>query len=84
MLLIGIVIYNNITGHGSPLTTYLLSGCIIINTLKGKTQLRIKLRRNHRADAVIFILLIGIVIYNNITGHGSPLTTYLLSGCIII
>ncbi|HFP7855103.1 DUF986 domain-containing protein [Morganella morganii subsp. morganii] len=56
----------------------------IVNTLKGKTQLRIKLRRNHRADAVIFILLIGIVIYNNITGHGSPLTTYLLSGCIII
>ena len=56
----------------------------IVNTLKGKTQLRVKLKRNHRADAVIFIFLIGIVIYNNITGHGSSLTTYLLSACIII
>ncbi|HCM61679.1 MAG TPA: hypothetical protein DIT05_03915 [Morganella sp. (in: Bacteria)] len=56
----------------------------IVNTLQGKTQLRVKLKRNHRADAVIFIFLIGIVIYNNITGHGSALTTYLLSACIII
>ncbi|CBJ81692.1 putative membrane protein [Xenorhabdus bovienii str. Jollieti] len=50
----------------------------IINQLKGKTLLNIKLKRKHRIDALIFIVLISIVIYNNVIVQGNQLTTYLL------
>ncbi|CDG17427.1 DUF986 family protein [Xenorhabdus doucetiae] len=56
----------------------------IINQLKGKTLLNIKLKRKQRIDALIFIVLIAIVIYNNITSHGSQFTTYLLSFTILV
>ncbi|MBD2785453.1 DUF986 domain-containing protein [Xenorhabdus sp. DI] len=56
----------------------------IINQLKGKTLLNIKLKRKQRIDALIFIILIAIVIYNNITSHGSQFTTYLLSFTILV
>ncbi|PHM69441.1 DUF986 family protein [Xenorhabdus kozodoii] len=56
----------------------------IINRLNGKTLLNIKLKRKQRLDALIFIILIAIVIYNNITSHGNPFTTYLLSFTIIV
>ncbi|CDL86012.1 conserved hypothetical protein [Xenorhabdus cabanillasii JM26] len=56
---------------------------IIINYLKGKTLLNIKLKRKHRIDALIFIVLITIIIYNNVIAQGSPLTTYLLSFVIL-
>ncbi|BBG59066.1 DUF986 family protein [Providencia rustigianii] len=46
--------------------------------LKGKTLLKVNLKRKHRADAIIFIVLICIVIYTNIVRHGNLLTTYLL------
>lgn len=46
--------------------------------LKGKTLLKVNLKRKHRADAIIFIVLICIVIYTNIARHGNLLTTYLL------
>ncbi len=49
----------------------------IQHLLKGKTLLKINLKRKHRADAIIFIL-ICIVIYTNIVRHGNLLTTYLL------
>ncbi|MDX7988128.1 DUF986 domain-containing protein [Xenorhabdus sp. 12] len=52
--------------------------------LKGKTLLNIKLKRKQRIDAIIFIILIAIVIYNNISSHGSQFTTYLLSFIILI
>ncbi|MCC8381665.1 DUF986 family protein [Xenorhabdus sp. PB30.3] len=55
-----------------------------IHYFKGKTLLTIKLKRKHRIDALIFIILVSIVIYNNIAGQGSPLTTYLLSFIILI
>ncbi|WP_446469261.1 DUF986 family protein [Xenorhabdus stockiae] len=55
-----------------------------IHYFKGKTLLTIKLKRKHRIDALIFIILVSIVIYNNVTGQGSPLTTYLLSFIILI
>ncbi|MBD2815123.1 DUF986 domain-containing protein [Xenorhabdus sp. Flor] len=57
---------------------------IIINYLKGKTLLNIKLKRKHRIDALIFIALITIIIYNNVIAQGSPLTTYLLSFVILV
>ncbi|MDC9582537.1 DUF986 family protein [Xenorhabdus sp. PR6a] len=56
----------------------------IINQLKGKTLLNIRLKRKQRIDALIFIVLIAIVIYNNITSHGSQFTTYLLSFTILV
>ncbi|PHM59087.1 DUF986 family protein [Xenorhabdus sp. KK7.4] len=55
-----------------------------IHYFKGKTLLTIKLKRKHRIDALIFIILVSIVIYNNVAGQGSPLTTYLLSFIILI
>ncbi|MCC8367364.1 DUF986 domain-containing protein [Xenorhabdus sp. PB61.4] len=55
-----------------------------IHYFKGKTLLTIKLKRKHRIDALIFIILVSIVIYNNVVAQGSPLTTYLLSFIILI
>lgn len=52
--------------------------------LKGKTLLKINLKRKHRVDAIIFIVLICIVIYTNIIRHGSLLTTYLLMITILM
>ncbi|MBP6121379.1 MULTISPECIES: DUF986 family protein [Providencia] len=52
--------------------------------LKGKTLLKINLKRKHRVDAIIFIVLICIVIYTNIIRHGSSLTTYLLMITILM
>ncbi|SFU66545.1 DUF986 family protein [Xenorhabdus koppenhoeferi] len=56
----------------------------IIIQLKGKTLLNIKLKRKQRTDALIFIILIAIIIYNNVSSHGSQFTTYLLSFIILI
>ncbi|MQL46901.1 DUF986 family protein [Photorhabdus khanii] len=56
----------------------------VVNLLKGKTYLQIKLKRKHKIDALIFIILILIVVYNNITAYGSRLTTYLLLFTILV
>ncbi|AWK42435.1 DUF986 family protein [Photorhabdus laumondii subsp. laumondii] len=56
----------------------------VVNFLKGKTHLQIKLKRKHKIDALIFIILILIVVYNNITVYGSRLTTYLLLFTILV
>ncbi|MDX8000033.1 DUF986 domain-containing protein [Xenorhabdus sp. Reich] len=56
----------------------------IITQLKGKTLLNIKLKRKQRIDALIFIILMAIIIYNNISSHGSPFTTYLSSFIILV
>ncbi|MGG4608724.1 DUF986 family protein [Providencia sp. Me31A] len=50
----------------------------IQHLLKGKTLLKVNLKRKNRVDAIIFIILICIVIYTNIVRHGNLLTTYLL------
>lgn len=50
----------------------------IQHLLKGKTLLKVNLKRKNRVDATIFIILICIVIYTNIVRHGNLLTTYLL------
>lgn len=51
----------------------------IIERLKGKTRLAIPLLRRNRIDSTIFVFLTGILIYNNVTHHGTVVTTWLLS-----
>ncbi|MCV9877302.1 DUF986 family protein [Brenneria izbisi] len=50
----------------------------IMDRLKGKTQLRVMLKRVNRLDALIFIGLVGILIYQNIVNNGTVITTSLL------
>lgn len=45
---------------------------------QGGTLLRVPLRRTNRLDTLIFIGLIGILIYQNIIHNGTVLTTTLL------
>ena len=49
-----------------------------MDLLKGKTRLKVALKRRHRLDSLIFVGLIAILIYRNVTTHGAVLTTYLL------
>jgi uncharacterized membrane protein YobD (UPF0266 family) len=77
------------------LTDGLLLGCIVLVLAyavhlewllpqrKGKTLLRVNLLRKGRADSLIFIALLGIVIYRHYTGQGAPLTLYLLTFLLI-
>ncbi|WP_459594039.1 DUF986 family protein [Dickeya ananatis] len=44
----------------------------------GHTLLKVQLRRKHRLDALIFIVLVAILIYKNVTTQGAYLTTLLL------
>ncbi|WP_275943206.1 DUF986 family protein [Enterobacter roggenkampii] len=44
----------------------------------GETLLSLPLLRRGRVDAFIFVGLIAILIYNNVTSHGALLTTWLL------
>lgn len=77
------------------LTEGLLLGCIVVVLAyaiylewilprrNGKTLLRVNLLRKGRADSLIFIVLLGIVIYQHYTGRGAPLTLYLLTFLLI-
>jgi uncharacterized membrane protein YobD (UPF0266 family) len=56
----------------------------IMERLKGKTRLAIPLLRRNRIDSTIFVFLIGILIYNNVTNHGTVVTTWLLSALALI
>lgn len=50
----------------------------------GKTLLQVPLQRRSKVDNVIFIGLIMILIYNNVTQHGSVITTTLLMALILV
>lgn len=50
---------------------------------RGKTLLRVNLLRKGRVDSLIFIALLGIVIYRHYTGRGEALTLYLLTFLLI-
>ncbi|MFD1803351.1 DUF986 family protein [Mixta tenebrionis] len=50
----------------------------------GKTRLRVALQRRSKIDSLIFIGLIMILIYNNITRHGPVITTTLLMALILV
>jgi uncharacterized membrane protein YobD (UPF0266 family) len=60
------------------LLAYAIYDEFIMDKRQGKTQLRVNLQRRNKIDAVIFIGLLIILLYNNITAHGSLPTTYLL------
>lgn len=60
------------------LLAYAIYDEFIMDKTQGKTQLRVNLQRRNKIDAVIFIGLLIILLYNNITAHGSLLTNYLL------
>lgn len=49
-----------------------------MNLLKGKTLLKVQLKRSNRVDCLIFVGLVAILIYQNVTSQGAPITTYLL------
>ncbi|AFJ46849.1 DUF986 family protein [Shimwellia blattae] len=57
---------------------------IVQDKRHGPTLLRVPLLRRSPVDTVIFIFLVGIVLYNNITGHGAQLTTWLLCTLMVI
>ncbi|AYN26325.1 DUF986 domain-containing protein [Buttiauxella sp. 3AFRM03] len=56
----------------------------IMDKLKGKNLLKITLLRRNRIDSTIFVGLVAILIYNNVTTHGTPLTTWLLSALALL
>ena len=56
----------------------------IMDKRKGKTLLKITLLRRNRIDSTIFVGLVAILIYNNVTTHGTPLTTWLLSALALL
>ncbi|MDR3432019.1 MAG: DUF986 family protein [Rouxiella aceris] len=60
------------------LLAYAIYDEFIMDKRQGKTQLRVNLQRRNKIDAVIFIGLLVILLYNNINAHGSLVTNYLL------
>lgn len=72
------------------LTDMLIAGCIaalllfaiydeaILPRRHGPTRLRVALQRRHKIDSLIFIGLLLILLWNNVTHHGPQLTTSLL------
>jgi uncharacterized membrane protein YobD (UPF0266 family) len=55
-----------------------------MNLLKGKTLLKVPLKRSNRLDCLIFVGLLAILIYRNVTTQGAPLTTYLLISLALV
>ncbi|KEY58890.1 DUF986 family protein [Serratia sp. DD3] len=55
-----------------------------MNLLKGKTLLKIALKRRNRLDCVIFVGLLAILLYRNIVTEGTQVTTYLLISLALI
>ncbi|MGF6193199.1 DUF986 family protein [Serratia sp. 2723] len=55
-----------------------------MNLLKGKTLLKVQLKRSNRLDSLIFVGLIAILVYRNVTSQGTPITTYLLISLALI
>ncbi|HDR2349628.1 TPA: DUF986 domain-containing protein [Enterobacter asburiae] len=62
----------------AALLAYAIYDEFIMPRRHGETLLSLPLLRRGRVDAFIFAGLIAILIYNNVTGHGAILTTWLL------
>ena len=56
----------------------------LLDNRKGKTRLKVYLQRRNKLDAIIFIGLLAILLYQNIVNHGSGLTAYLLVGVALL
>lgn len=61
------------------LFSYAIYDEFIMPKRRGDTLLKVQLMRKTRLDCLIFVALIGILIYRNITTGGTTLTTYLLA-----
>lgn len=55
-----------------------------MNLLKGKTLLKVQLKRSNRVDCLIFVGLLAILVYQNVTSQGAPITTYLLISLALV
>lgn len=55
-----------------------------MDLMKGKTLLKVQLKRSNRLDCLIFVGLIAILIYQNVTSQGAVITTYLLISLALI
>ena len=62
----------------AALLAYAIYDQFIMPRRNGPTLLAIPLLRRSRVDSVIFIGLIAILIYNNVTSYGAVMTTWLL------
>lgn len=62
----------------AALLAYAIYDQFIMPRRNGPTLLAIPLLRRSRVDSVIFVALIAILIYNNVTSHGALITTWLL------
>ena len=56
----------------------------IMPRLNGPSLLAIPLLRRSRVDCIIFVGLIGILIYNNMANQGELITTWLLSALALM
>lgn len=63
---------------------YLIYDEVVMNVLKGKTYLRVNLKRRNKLDSAIFIGLLLILIYNNTISNGGSLTNYLLISLMLL
>ncbi len=56
----------------------------IMDKRHGKTLLCVSLLRRNRIDGSIFVVLVGILIYNNISTQGTLVTTWLLCALMLL
>lgn len=68
----------------AALLAYALYDQFIMPRRNGPTLLSIALLRRGRVDSVIFVGLVAILIYNNVTSHGAQMTTWLLSALALM
>ncbi|MFI3308581.1 DUF986 family protein [Ewingella allii] len=66
------------------LLAYAIYDEFLMGSNKGKTLLRVNLRRRNKIDCIIFIGLLAILLYNNVNAQGTPITNYLLIGLALI
>lgn len=66
------------------LLAYAIYDQFIMPRRNGPVLLAIPLLRRSRVDGMIFVGLTAILIYNNITQHGTAITTWLLSALALM
>ncbi|NIF35538.1 DUF986 domain-containing protein [Enterobacter sp. Tr-810] len=68
----------------AALLAYAIYDEFIMPRRHGESLLTIALLRRNRIDAVIFVGLLVILIYNNTMSHGALLTTWLLCALVLM
>jgi len=51
---------------------------LIMDRLQGPTRLKVLLQRRNKLDSLIFIVLLGILLYKNVSDQGPQITSLLL------